>query len=74
MYSESEEMQGLIDRGGGDHEAREKCAANDPTERVPRLRIKPIPEFESAIASEEEGGAVIEVGIEFVNHGFVAEY
>lgn len=70
---EAEEPQRPVDQSGGYHETGVKRAADDPTERVPGLGIEPVPELVEAFLREEERGSVVEIGIELVDHGFVAE-
>lgn len=73
MDGKGEEAEDPVDEDGSDHEARVERAANDPAERVPTLGVEPVPELVEAIAGEEEGGAVVEVRIELMDHGLVAE-
>lgn len=73
MDGEAEEAEGPVDEGGGDHEARVESAADDATQRVPALGVEPVPEVVEAVLGEVEGSTVIEVGIELVDHGLVAE-
>lgn len=72
-FSIPEEPNCPVHEGSGNHEARVKRAADDPTERVPTLGIKPVPELIEALLGEEEGGPVIEVGIELVDHALVPQ-
>lgn len=70
---EAEEAEEGVDGGGGEHEAGVEGAADNAAERVPWLRVEPVPELGEAVACEEERGAVVEVGVELVDHGLVAE-
>jgi len=72
VNEEAEEAEEGVDGGSGEHEARVKRAADDAAERVPGLGVEPVPELGEAIAREEERGAVVEVGIELVDHGLIA--
>lgn len=74
MDGETEESESPVDEGGGDHEARVEGPANDPTQRVPALRIEPVPEVVESLVSQEECSTVIEIGIELVDHGLVAKH
>lgn len=73
MDGKAEETEGPVDEGGGDHEAWVEGAADDAAERVPALGVEPVPEFIEALLSEVQGGAVVEVRVEFVDHGLVSE-
>jgi hypothetical protein len=70
---EGERAEEAVEQRRGDHEAREECSAHDASEWVPALGVEPVPELAEAILGEEERGAVVEVGIELVDHGLVAE-
>lgn len=70
---EAEEVEDGVEEGGGEHEAGVEGAADDAAERVPGLEIEPVPELLEAVADEVESGAVVEVGVELVDHGLVAE-
>lgn len=74
MDGEGERAEEAVEQRGGDHEAREEGAADDAAERVPALEIEPVPELAESMVGEEERGAVVEVGIELVDHGLVAEH
>jgi hypothetical protein len=73
MDSEAEEAEEPVNDGGGDHETRVECTADDATKRVRAIGIEPVPKLVEAILCEVESGAVIEVGIELMDHGLVAE-
>lgn len=70
---EGERAEEAVEQRGGDHEAREERPADDAPERVPALGVEPVPELAEAVLGEEERGAVVEVGVELVDHGLVAE-
>lgn len=71
---EGERVEEAVEERGGDHEAREERAPDDPAERVPALGVEPVPELGVAVLGEVERGAVVEVGVELVDHGLVAEH
>lgn len=73
MNGEAEESESPVDEGGGDHEAGVEGAADDPAEGVPALGVEPVPEVVEALLGQVEGSAVIEIGIELVDHGLVAK-
>lgn len=73
MDGEAEEAQDPVDDGGCDHETRVERPADDAAKRIPALGVEPVPEVVEAVAGEVEGGAVVEVGVELVDHGLVAE-
>lgn len=73
MDGEAEESERPVDDGGGDHEARVEGPTDDAAKRVPALGVEPVPELVEALLGEEESGSVVEVGVEFVDHGLVAE-
>lgn len=73
MDGEPEESEGPVDDGGGDHKARVEGAAHDAAERVPALIVEPVPKLVEALLGEEEGGSIVEVGVELVDHALVAE-
>ncbi|CAB4278235.1 unnamed protein product [Prunus armeniaca] len=67
--SEAEESESPVDEGSGDHEAGVEGVADDPAEEIPALGVKPVPEVVEALLGQVEGSAVIEIGIELVDHG-----
>lgn len=73
MDGKPEDLQGPINQRGSDHKTGIESAPDDPTKRVPALTIEPIPELVKPLLGKENGGPVIEVGIELVDHGLVAE-
>lgn len=73
MDGKGEETEGAVDEGSGDHEAGVESAADDATEGIPALRVEPVPELIKAVAGEEKGGAIVEIGVELVDHGLVAK-
>lgn len=70
---EPEEPQAPVQHGGGDHEARVEGAADNAAERVPALAVEPVPELVEPLLGQEQGGPVVEVRVELVDHGLVAE-
>jgi len=70
---EGERAEEAVEQCGGHHETREERAPDDAAERVPALGVEPVPELAEAVLGEEERGAVVEVGVELVDHGLVAE-
>lgn len=73
MDGKAEEAENPVDDGGGDHKPRVDGPTDDAAEWVPALGVEPVPELVEALFGEEEGGAIIEVGVEFMDHGLVAE-
>ncbi|CAB4308651.1 unnamed protein product [Prunus armeniaca] len=70
---EVEESEGLVDEGGGDHEAGVEGAVDDSGEGVPALGVELVPEVVEALLGKVEGSVVIEIGIELMDHGLVAK-
>ena len=60
--------------GRGDHEPGVDGAADDPAERVPGAVVEPVVEGVEALLGEEARRAVVEVGVELVDHGLVAQH
>ncbi|XP_021818499.1 uncharacterized protein LOC110760526 [Prunus avium] len=73
VNGEAEELESPVDEGGGDHEVRVKGADDDPAEGVLALGVEPVPEVVEALLGQVKGSAVIEIGIELVDHGLVAK-
>ena len=73
MDGKSEESEEGVERRGGEHKTGVEGSADDASEWVPALRVEPVPERGEAVLGEVEGGAVVEVRVELVDHGLVAE-
>lgn len=73
MNEEAEKPQRPVNQSGGDHETWIKRTADDPTERIPTLRVEPVPKLVEAFLGKEKGRTVVEIRIELVDHGFVSE-
>ena len=71
---EGERAEEAVEQRGGDHQPGEERAPDDAAERVPALVVEPVPELGVAVLREVERGAVVEVGVELVDHGLVAEH
>ena len=63
-----------VEDGGGDHEAGVDGAADDPAQRVPGPVVEPVVEGVETLVGQVLGRSVVEVGIELVNHGLVAQH
>ena len=72
VHGEGEEAHRPVDERGRNHEARVQRAAHNAAQRVPALIVEPIPELVEPLLRQVERGAVIEVGVELVDHALVA--
>ena len=67
-------VEKMIEESRGDHETRIDGTADDATKRVPGAVVEPVVEIVEALSGEVLSGAVVEVGIEFVNDRLVAQH
>ncbi len=68
-----EEIQDVKYCRGGDHQTRVNGATDDSTQWIPGSVVKPVVEGVKTMVGQEFGGAVVEIGVEFVDHGLETE-
>ncbi|KAK8614333.1 hypothetical protein V6N13_122694 [Hibiscus sabdariffa] len=68
-------MKDAINESDSQHEARIKGAADDSVSRVPTfvVELEPISEIVKPILGKVKSGTIIEIGVEFMDHGFVTK-
>ena len=74
VHRQVEGGQHPVDGGRGHHQARVDGPADDPAQRVPGAIVEPVVEGVEALLGEEPGRPVVEVGVELVDHGLVAQH
>ena len=73
MSGESERVEEPMNGAGSDHQTGINRAANDPSKRIPCPIIEPIMKLVKSFFSQKLGGAIIEIGIELMDHYFITQ-